>query len=83
MGASAARLNFRVSVTYENGRSACAWEVGSRTLRLVIGAAILLLAMFVVLPSALFAAGVAWSALLGRSLNSWTVEEGPAPSPGG
>jgi hypothetical protein len=43
---------------------------GSPTLRLVIGAAILLLAMLVVLPSALFAAGAAWSALLGGSLNS-------------
>ncbi len=83
MGASPAGLIDRFSVTYENGSSGSAWEVGSPTLRLVIGAAILLLAMLVVLPSALFAAGAAWSALLGGSLNSQAMEaDVAAQSPG-
>ena len=38
--------------------------------RRVPGAVILVVAMLVVLPSALFAAGAVWSALLGASLNS-------------
>ena len=50
----------------------------------MIGAVILVVAMLVVLPSALFAAGAAWSALLGTSLSSWVMEgETAAQSPGG
>jgi hypothetical protein len=47
----------------------------SRTLRPVIGALVLVVAMLVVLPSALFAAGAAWSALLGALLNSSAMDE--------
>jgi hypothetical protein len=49
----------------------------------VPGAVILVAAMLVVLPSALFAAGAAWSALLGASLNSSAeAEEGAAGEAG-
>jgi hypothetical protein len=43
----------------------------------------LVAAMLVVLPSALFAAGAAWCALLGASFNSWAVDqEGAAANVG-
>jgi hypothetical protein len=47
------------------------------------GAVALVVAMLVVLPSALFAAGAIWCALLGASLNSWVKAEDKAPGGGG
>jgi hypothetical protein len=49
------------------------------------GAVILVVAMLVVLPAALFAAGAVWSALLGASLNSLarTGEGAPGVGSGG
>lgn len=46
------------------------------------GAVILVVAMLVVLPAALFAAGAVWSAILGQALTADRQAGGPSPRDG-
>jgi len=48
----------------------------------VAGALLLVIAMVVVLPSALFMAGALWSALLGQTLSSYQRAAAPSETGG-
>src|ERR671938_1024585 len=69
-GLTAHEPEFLFPITNEDDRFGAAWKVQVTYARVMPGAVALVVAMLVVLPAALFAAGGVWSALLGASLTT-------------